>query len=1349
MPQARPKRGALWDAAVLIDDPIFLVLTYSSDGEDGEIVRLSATRSEREASGVEHLRVLERLCRPSRRLTLAQARACGMSNKELEEAPELEASLQDLLEFATGATAWIVAAGQVARAALASASANAGFARGFGAPVIGCDELGAVVLPTICRQGVADLMRHYGAQHTPTQATVANATGAPTSASAGPPDSRPASPLLSGINKPQHPKLEIKDRDDLSHRSQEAATYFVTYGLADSLPKHVLAQIEQECHVLIKKTSSVDECTSEEKRHLTQLTSERIEEYLDQGTGQCWLRNPDVAKCVVEAFHHFDADRYRLCAYCVMPNHVHVVLRPLPQHDLSDILQSWKSFTARAANKLLGESGTFWQRDYFDRRVRNEEHYRQLVKYILENPSKAKLKDWPWVWVADERFAFADRNVGVPVGLEVGAPAHGAVVPLQLRTLWAMLESDLLNLPLPVLAEMNWLLSKSTHPLRDLLKKAESHAVETQFTQTFSSGKLSIASLYKDHSEIIKKLQVVGDDEGDTSAFKPSVAIAAGEIEKLLGPQSPLARALPTYEHRHEQIEMARRVSEAFSHGKHLLAEAGTGVGKSIAYLVPAILFARRNGRPVVISTHTKNLQAQLFNKDIPLLRQSLGLEFKAALLKGRTNYLCLRKFMYTLQESAHELEDEERAALLPVLTWSAQTADGDVAELAAFSPERNPALWDRLHTVGEDCLARQCPFYQRCFVYKARGTAREADVVVSNHAQVFADLNKDNGSLPQYREIVFDEAHTLEDVATEHLACEVTPRRVYRILSKLFRAPQGASAGGKGLLPSLLFQLEMVRPEFPPALFDSIRAHVLAAIQAVDPASGGTDAFFDVLREWLDGFRAEAPDAGASVGHFVPRERGKQGSFAGPRSSGFGTTRQSSSRGEGQRRYAAGSLDANEQALFDQAKSCAIAGLGKLRQALEAVDEDFKEIRKRNVARARELNKELGAQNLFLQELIHDIEFVIKADEPNYVYWIERQGRKTLRLVAAPLDLSALLHGQLYDKRRAVVLTSATLSVRDAAAEGEGLLPVGQPARPKISRSPVSPTRQPKRMDESNADLAPLENLEEDRKTTHKKAFEFLKKRLGLSLCEEGRLDELLEGSPFDYASQCRLFLPVFLPSPESADYSVQLSATVAQLAIASQGRALVLYTSYAALSAGARFLRKALGPEGLEVLAQGEDGSREALLAKLKAGGRTVLLGTSSFWEGVDVPGDALSLLVIAKLPFQVFTDPIVEGRCEKLEREGKDPFLHFSVPNAILKLRQGFGRLIRGKNDRGVVVLCDKRVLTKRYGPAFLRALPAQAQHMPDVESLAEAVRDFLAPASIRAPKKDAPARPDTSE
>ncbi|MCZ7646902.1 MAG: hypothetical protein M5U26_16705 [Planctomycetota bacterium] len=318
----------------------------------------------------------------------------------------------------------------------------------------------------------------------------------------------------------------------------------------------------------------------------------------------------------------------------------------------------------------------------------------------------------------------------------------------------------------------------------------------------------------------------------------------------------------------------------------------------------------------------------------------------------------------------------------------------------------------------------------------------------------------------------------------------------------------------------------------------------------------------------------------------------------------------------------------------------------------------------------------------------------------------MERLGKRALRAVGAPLDLAALLHGQLYERKRAVILSSATLSVRDAGAEGSGFAPLAFQSKIQNPKSKID---------------AP-----------HPKSFEYLKHRLGLSLCAPGQLDELLEGSPFDYATQCRLYVPTFLPEPgggRERGFNEALAGALAPLALAAGGRTLALFTSYESLRHNAAALRRALAPEGLEVLAQGEDGSREALLARLKSGARTVLLGTASFWEGVDVPGDALSLLVIAKLPFAVFTDPLVQGRCELLEAQGKDPFLHFSVPNAILRLRQGFGRLIRSKTDRGVVVLCDKRVLTKRYGPAFLRALPVAARKAPDPERLAAEVGEFL--------------------
>ena len=903
------------------------------------------------------------------------------------------------------------------------------------------------------------------------------------------------------------------------------------------------------------------------------------------------------------------------------------------------------------------------------------------------------------------------------------------VAPALLRQLWQRLEADLLKLPLPLLAEMNWLLAKTAHPLKKLLKKAEGEAVKNQFTETFNSGKISMDSLFKDFSKIINRLSPEEDAGGEASVSPPDEPVTAQEIAALLGPDGPLAAALSGYELRPEQIEMAQRAGTALTQGRHLMAEAGTGIGKSLAYLVPAILFAKRAGRPVMISTHTKNLQAQLFDKDLPFLKKHLGIEFEAALLKGRPNYLCLRKFMYTLQEASSELDEEECARMLPVMTWATQTDHGDVSELAAFSREQNPEMWDRLHTVGDDCLKRQCPFYKRCFVYKARGTARSADLVVLNHALVFSDLNLEGGALPPYSEIVFDEAHKLEDVATEHLACEITPKRIYKILSRLCRTAH-AGGVGKGLLPALLMQLEQARSEFPEPLLLSIRQHVLDAIQAISPAVEGAEVFFNVFREWTEQ-PAQSSDQEAPR-PYVPIERGRRAvpptifpddtEQAAPAAKRFRPAMRGGS-GDERKRYSSRSLRPDEVEYFQNGKEMAIAVLGRVRQALDTVEEDFKEIRKRQVARARELTQEITAQNGFLQELIHDIEFVVKGDEPNYVYWTERMGRRAARVVAAPLDIAALLHSQLYEKKRSIILASATLSVRDSEADaGSGFAPL------KLARTLENendgPLRPPASLLLTAAEGHAHEKL-------HPKSFEFLKNRLGLSLLPAKKLDELLLGSPFDYQTRCRLFVPTFLPEPgaRERDFNAAFSSMLGDLVLASGGRALVLYTSYMALEASAAALRKTVVPEGIEVLAQGADGSRESLLARLKAGNRTVLLGTASFWEGVDVRGDALSLLVIAKLPFAVFTDPVVQGRCELLEASGKDPFLHFSVPQAILKLRQGFGRLIRAKSDRGVVVLADKRVLTRRYGAAFLRALPAKAHTAVSQDALVKATRDFL--------------------
>ncbi|HYG77754.1 MAG TPA: DEAD/DEAH box helicase, partial [Planctomycetota bacterium] len=1053
-------------AATLLAKPVFLTLITTEPGGEGSIVRICAEKEDASAPG--GIQTLERLIRAPR-LTLAQSRMTGITNAQLDDAPDLDIVLQELLEFSAGAEAWIVPDANAARAALREASVSAGYPGRIGPTLIGMDELWAIVRPTERSTGVS-----------PVQLDVAP------KAAPGISDRFPIQDFQPNLRYGAHlPHLTLKD-----------STYFVTFRLADSVPTALLETWKAEREIALRNPDRV--LSVKAQAELDDLFSQRIDQHLDNGTGKCWMKDPAVAAVVEDALKHFDGERYILLAWSVMPNHVHAVFQPLGQNSLSEILHSWKSYSSKAANDLLKREGKFWQEEYYDHLIRDDADYQQCLEYTYYNPEKSGLDNWKW-----RGAVFADRAKGTASSQQRhGRDAHATGLAASAMAQFRALETDLLSLPLPLLAEMNWLLSKTEHPLKKILKKAEGIAVKEQFTEDFSSGRVSLDKLFQDFSRIIDRLAPEEEGATEEAVTFTGEPVTSEEVGKLLGPHGPLAKALKGYEERPEQVEMAQRVAESLSTGKHLLAEAGTGVGKSLAYLIPAILFAKRASRPVVVATHTKNLQSQLFNKDIPFLKAHLGVDFDAALLKGRPNYLCLRKFMYTLQEASHELDDEERAQMLPIMTWATQTEEGDISEMSAFAPEKNPELWDRLHTVGDDCLKRQCPFYKRCFVYKARGLTRGADLVVLNHAMVFADLNLESGTLPKYSEIVFDEAHKLEDIATDHLASEITPKRIYKILNRLFRVAQG-SAAGKGLLPTLLANLEMARGEFKEEMITSIREHILAVMQAIQPANDGSDVFFSVVRQWTETPAASEEDE-RPLAPYVPRERGRGGVYLETDSAGgkfsnapaFPFKRKKSSLyGDDRKRFSSASLRADEVENFTQGKESAIAQLGRLRQLLETLEEDFKEIRKRNVPRARELTTEISAQKNFLQELINDIEFIIKADEPNYVYWSERWGKRGVRVVAAPLDVSALLHEQLYQKKRSIIFASATLSVRDPdAGDAAGLTPY-RPLK-QVGSGQTAGSRS-----------------EGDHEKPHPKSFEFLKNRMGLSLCGPEKLDELLLG--------------------------------------------------------------------------------------------------------------------------------------------------------------------------------------------------------------------------------------------
>lgn len=831
------------------------------------------------------------------------------------------------------------------------------------------------------------------------------------------------------------------------------------------------------------------------------------------------------------------------------------------------------------------------------------------------------------------------------------AGAHRAAADAETAArLWIELLARLGKLPMAVLAEMSWLLAPVNHPLKEVLAAAERAAAD----RGLLSEEAGYAGLFRSARR--------GAESGRERRAGEPVRLDPEQLAAALGPGGAVAGALDGFEPRPEQIEMCRQAAEAFSAGRHLALEAGTGVGKSLAYLVPAAAWARATGRRVVVSTNTKNLQAQLFGKDLPLLQRALPEAApRAALLKGRRNYLCLRKLLALLRQAGSELDDAERPLLLPAVVWAPRSAAGDLEECGPLHLPAAADLREKLVTDGPDCLGKACPQRRGCFLLRARQRAQEADVIVANHALVLADLDAESPVLPASDEAVFDEAHNLEGVATDAFSVRLSPLRFYRALNRLFRfrrrgrsaadapAPRrrrrraatgGEPQAGTGLLPTLFAALGRARG-LPAALREQLESETRAASEGVVAADGAAAMLFAELR----GLWAGARGAERKLRYSQERRRGDL--------------------------WAAPTAAAAE----------AVARLGTVRAACgrlaRLLDEEAAEL-----PGAEELSRDLAAAEARLAELIGDVDFTVRASDQGCVFWAELAGpagRERVELWGAPLDVSGLLAEKLFARRRACILCSATMTVAGS--------------------------------------------------------FQYLSGRLGLDRLEAGRVRTRQLGTPFDFGRQALVLVPGWLPEPSAgreADGGAALAAMLAGLCRATRGRALALFTSYASLLEVYDLLKEELSAEGLAVLAQGRDGSRESLLEELRAGGPggAVLLGTSSFWEGVDVRGPALSCLVLARLPFQVYTEPLFQARAELVEARGQDAFAHYSLPEAVLRFRQGFGRLIRSRADRGVAVLADRRLLTKRYGQTFLRSLPCGYRVAAGVEQLAAAAREFLA-------------------
>ncbi|WP_339281201.1 MULTISPECIES: ATP-dependent DNA helicase DinG [unclassified Paenibacillus] len=728
--------------------------------------------------------------------------------------------------------------------------------------------------------------------------------------------------------------------------------------------------------------------------------------------------------------------------------------------------------------------------------------------------------------------------------------------------------------------------------------------------------------------------------EGDLTFYR-QLALAVGDWTELAPPrdehaENPLANlsftdymdevtkrlkdTLPQYESREAQDIMINEVMTALAEDKHLLIEAGTGTGKSLGYLLPAIYQSVRTNEKVMVSTHTINLQDQLRERDIPLLTQVVPFPFKAAIFKGRGHYLCLRKFEHKINKKDFISPREDALTAAQMIVWLTQSESGDDEELNLSG--RGGDFWETVASDTDSCLGRSCPWFRKCYYHRAKHEAGIADVVITNHSKLFADVKAGHQLLPAYEHLVIDEAHHLEDVAGKHLGMHMKHFTVAHTLSRLYKDSRN------GQLPALRQILQSSGSEEASewsGVIDRIYPDLLTVKETWDALS---DKLFSLLPERSD---AGAGEAGQLVMRLLPARKPK---------------------------------DWDELVALENTMNLTLSDI------IRKGDKMLNEMRdQESQSSADSLVTDISGLFKDLASIREQVRFFMGLNDDNVVYWLEANGNyrsKSLQLYAVPVDVSSQLKELFFDKKKSIVLTSATLSVD--------------------------------------------------------KSFQFMIDNLGLNeAVEEGRLMTSLLPSPFKYREQALLVIPRDFPSVKGsvgdARFVDTLVQSLSEAAKTTRGRMLVLFTSYKMLRQVYDPLKEALASQEITVLGQGvEGGSRSKLIRRFQDSAASVLLGTSSFWEGVDIPGEALTCLAIVRLPFQPPNHPLAEAKSELLQAQKKNPFMKLSVPQAVIRFKQGFGRLVRTAQDRGIVIVYDTRVIESHYGKYFLYSLPGpKMEHM----------------------------------
>ncbi|NLJ86554.1 MAG: DEAD/DEAH box helicase [Firmicutes bacterium] len=712
-------------------------------------------------------------------------------------------------------------------------------------------------------------------------------------------------------------------------------------------------------------------------------------------------------------------------------------------------------------------------------------------------------------------------------------------------------------------------------------------------------------------------------------------------LESILGPDGAVAEYLDEYEYRPGQIAMASLVARSLWEGRVSIVEAGTGTGKSLAYLIPAAYWAVKQGAKVVVSTNTITLQEQLINKDVPFLHSVLDINFEVAVIKGWSNYLCLNRLLNAGHYDQMTLWEGESWEFGALLDWVKRCKTGSRSELDFALGDQ---LWGAVCAESDACLRNKCPYLERCFYFQERRQAFEADIIIVNHHLLFADLALKRvlgfdttwSVLPPYRYVIWDEAHHVEDVATSYFGGSITRLGVTRLLNRLLRQRSGRHTG---LLPHIKFLLESedeVNPTHKTRILEGIDDQAIPALISAEAAAVRFFARLNQLIEIKGTASDKVLDLPPTPGAFELWE-----------------------------------AMAPERKSFIEEITELASILADLKEKVAPMEGAIWDTAK----------AELGAIWNRLAGTRETAEFLTGEPDHDYVYWAALSGRqREPSLNAVPIEVAPQLRSHVFQHLQGAVLTSATLSIDGS--------------------------------------------------------FKYLRHRLGLDLegdmtekhCLQSSILEDIVESPFLYEDQVLFCIPTDMEVPRQGRYGEDLAKYIGDVLLATSGRAFVLFTSYRLLNQVHSYCQGLLQDHGILALCQGKD-PRGLLLEKFRGDKASVLFGTASFWEGVDVPGETLSCVILTKLPFQVPTDPVVAARVRRLEESGQNAFTHYMLPQAVIKFKQGFGRLIRRSTDQGVVVVCDTRLLFRSYGKTFIQSIPKCRMMVAPMEETLDSIKTWL--------------------